>query len=242
MADPMVVAIIFAGGRGVRMSSRALPKQFLEVHGRPIIVHTLEHFEEHPDVDAVAVAILPEYRDHLARLLHRYELSKVRWVVDGGKTGQESRHAALSAVAAECPADSVVMVHDGVRPLINAELISENIDSVREYGSAITCTKFSETMVSSSTHDIDAVIPRENIYTAQAPQSFRLGEILELHDRAKEDGEFDVVDSCSLMLRYGRPVRRVDGPRANIKITTAEDFYICRAFFEQIENRQVAGL
>lgn len=238
----MNVAIIFAGGMGVRMNSRALPKQFLEVHGRPIIVHTLEHFESHPEIDAIAVAILPDYREHLDRLVHRYELGKVRWIVDGGKTGQESRHAALAAVAKDCPDDTIVLIHDGVRPLINAELISENIATVRQYGSAITCKKFAETMVSSPTEEITAVIPRDAIYTAQAPQSFRLGEILELHERAKAEGELDIVDSCSLMMRYGRTVRRVDGPRSNIKITTPEDYYVCRAFFDQIENQQIAGI
>lgn len=237
----MVVAVIFAGGIGSRMTSRAVPKQFLEVHGRPIILHTLDHFEAHPEVDAISVAILPDRRDHLVRLLRQHEIGKVRWIVDGGKTGQESRHAALAAVAADCPSDTIVLVHDGVRPFINADLISDNIACVRRHGSAVTCKKFTETMVSSASPEIDSVIPRDHIYTAQAPQCFRLGEILELHERAEADGETDIVDSCSLMLRYGRPVRRVDGPLANIKITTAEDYYVCRAFFDQIENRQIAG-
>jgi len=240
--DSRVVAVVFAGGIGSRMSSRALPKQFLEVHGRPILLHTLEHFEAHPDVDAIAIAILPDYREHLKRLLRLYEISKVRWIVDGGKTGQLSRHRALAAVAADLPDDTIVIVHDGVRPLINADLISYNIETVREFGSAITCKKFSETIVSSPTHEINAVIPRDDVYTAQAPQSFRLGEILQLHERAAADGEIDIVDSCSLMLRYDHPVRRIDGPPANIKITTAEDYYVCRALFEQIENRQITGL
>lgn len=236
------VGVIFAGGIGSRMNSRALPKQFLEVHGKPIIVHTLEHFEAHPDIDAVVVAILPEYREHFTRLLHRYEITKVRWIVDGGQTGHESRHLALQAVAADCPADSVVLIHDGVRPLISEELISANIKAVLSHGSAITCTRFTETAVSSTDHRIDEVIPRDHLFIAQAPQSFRLGEILDLYDRAAADGEHDAIDSCTLMQRYGHEVFRVDGPRSNIKITTAEDFYVCRAFFEVIENRQIVGM
>jgi D-ribitol-5-phosphate cytidylyltransferase len=236
------VAILFAGGIGSRMNARALPKQFLEVHGKPIIVHTLERFEEHPDVDAIAVAILPEFRRHLERLIRRHEITKVRWIVDGGATGQASRHAALQAVAAECAPGTVVLIHDGVRPLIDAALISANIDSVHTHGSAITCTKFNETVVSSQEHEIDEVIPRDHIYAAQAPQSFRLGEILDLYDRAVADGQHDSIDSCSLMNHYGRPIFRVDGPRSNIKITTAEDFYVSRTFFEILENQQIAGL
>jgi 2-C-methyl-D-erythritol 4-phosphate cytidylyltransferase len=238
----MNVAVIFAGGIGSRMNASALPKQFLEIHGKPIIVHTLEHFEEHPDIDAIAVAILPEYHDHLNRLLKRYEITKVKWIVDGGATGQASRHEALKAAADECPADSIVLIHDGVRPLITTELISENIQSVIEHGSGITCTKFNETVVSSQTQHIDGVIPRDHIYAAGAPQSFRLGEILDLYDRAVAEGENDSIDSCTLMNRYGHDVYRVDGPRSNIKITTAEDFYVCRAFFDIIENRQIAGM
>jgi 2-C-methyl-D-erythritol 4-phosphate cytidylyltransferase len=238
----MNVAVIFAGGIGSRMNAKALPKQFLEVHGKAIIIHTLEHFEEHPDIDAIAIAILPQYREHLTRLLNRYEFTKVKWIVDGGDTGQESRHRALKAVAEECPPTTIVLIHDGVRPLINTQLISDNIESVILHGSGITCTKFSETVVSSETEHIDDVIPRDHIYAAQAPQSFRLSEILDLYDRAVQDGELNSIDSCTLMNTYGHDIYRVDGPRSNIKITTAEDFYTCRAFFEIIENRQIAGM
>lgn len=238
----MNIAIIFAGGMGTRMNSRALPKQFLEINGKPIIIHTLEHFENHPDIDGIAIAILADYREQLDRLLKRYEIEKVKWVVGGGETGQVSRHRALAAVAKDCPEDTVVLIHDGVRPLINAQLIRDNIGSVLTHGSGVTCTKFNETLVSSENHHVDAVIPRRHIYVAQAPQSFRLGEILALYDRAVADGELDTIDSCSLMHRYGKKVYRVDGPRSNIKITTAEDFYQCRTFFEIIENRQIAGM
>jgi 2-C-methyl-D-erythritol 4-phosphate cytidylyltransferase len=236
------VAVIFAGGIGSRMNARALPKQFLEIHGKPIIVHTLERFEEHTEIDGIAIAILPSHREHLVRLLKRYEIGKARWIVDGGQTGQQSRHKALQAVAADCPEDTIVLIHDGVRPLINSQLISDNIESVVLHGSAITCTKFTETIVSSKTPSIDDIIPRDHIYAAQAPQSFRLGEILALYDRAVADGEYDSIDSASLMHRYGEPIHRIDGPRSNIKITTAEDFYVCRTFFEIIENQQIVGL
>jgi 2-C-methyl-D-erythritol 4-phosphate cytidylyltransferase len=237
----MNVAVIFAGGIGARMNSRAIPKQFLEIHGKPVIIHTLEHFDAHPDIDGIAIAILAEYRDHLAELLKRYGIGKARWIVAGGETGQQSRHNALKAVAQDCPEDTIVLIHDGVRPLVNAELISTNIESVVMHGSGITCTKASETVISSGDHHIDAVIPRDHVYTAQAPQSFRLGEILSLYDRAVAEGEHDIIDSCSLMHRYGRKLYRVDGPHSNIKITTAQDFYLCRTFFEIIENQQVMG-
>lgn len=240
----MNVAVVFAGGIGSRMNSRALPKQFLEIHGKPILVHTLEKFENHPEIDAIALAILPEWREHAERIVRRHELTKVRWVVNGGSTGQESRHKALRAVAAdvEDPSDVVVLVHDGVRPLITEQLISENIAVAREHGNAITCTKFNETVAVSAGETISDVIPREHIYAAQAPQTFHLDEILGLYDDAVTQGEHDSIDSCTLMQSHGRTLFRVDGPRSNIKITTAEDFYVCRTYFDVLETQQIVGL
>lgn len=237
----MNIAAIFAGGIGSRMSSTSLPKQFLEIHGTPLIVHTIQHFQDHPDIDRIAVSILPAWRDRFARLVARYELTKVNWIVDGGATGQESRHRALRAIANECPSDAVVLLHDGVRPLINAELISENIRTVRELGPAITTTKFNETAILSADGLVDEVYPRDHLFVAQAPQSALLSVMLDVYDRAVEDGENDSIDTCSLLRRYGHTLHRVDGPRSNIKITTAEDYYVCRAFFDVIEQRQIGG-
>lgn len=237
----MNIAVIFAGGIGSRMSSDNLPKQFLKIHGTPLIVHTLQHFQDHPDIDGVAVSILPTWRDRFAQLVTQYELTKVRWIVDGGATGQESRHRAIRAVAEECPGDTVVLVHDGVRPLITAELISDNIRTVRERGAAITCTKGNETIVFAAGDEIDDVLPRENLYIAQAPQSLRLDTALEIYDRAVADGDDDSIDTATLLRRYGHTLFRVEGPRSNIKITTAEDYYICRAFFDVIERAQIGG-
>lgn len=238
----MNIGVIFAGGIGTRMNSRALPKQFLEVNGRPIIVHTLQHFEQHPEIDAVVVAILPVWREHFMKLVNRFELTKVRWVVDGGGTGQQSRHRALQAVAEDCGEDTVVLIHDGVRPLIDAQLISDNIQSVLVHGSAITCSKVNETIIDSADHGVDRIIPRESLYAARAPQSFRLGEVLDAYDAAVADGEDDTIDSCSVMREYSETnLRRIDGPVSNIKITTAEDFYICRTYFELVENQQIVG-
>ncbi|PWH07008.1 2-C-methyl-D-erythritol 4-phosphate cytidylyltransferase [Brachybacterium endophyticum] len=238
----MSVGVIFAGGIGSRMNSRALPKQFLEVNGRPIIVHTLQHFEDHPEIEAVAVAILPAWRDHFSKLVSRYELTKVKWIVDGGGTGQQSRHRALQAVSEERPADTVVLVHDGVRPLIDEGLISRNIRGVEEYGTAITCCKVNETIVTSDHGEVGSIIPRGNLFAARAPQSFRLGEILAAYDAAVASGEDDTIDSCSVMKDFGStPLHRIDGPVSNIKITTAEDFYVSRTYFELIENQQIVG-
>ncbi|MFS0867880.1 2-C-methyl-D-erythritol 4-phosphate cytidylyltransferase [Microbacterium sp. 179-B 1A2 NHS] len=237
----MNIAVIFAGGIGSRMSSATLPKQFLEIHGTPLIVHTIQHFQDHPMIDRIAVSILPEWRDRFAALVARYELTKVNWIVDGGATGQESRHRALRAVANDSPDDSVVLLHDGVRPLIDADVITANIETVRSKGPAITSMKFNETIIVSAGGEVDDVIPRDSLYVAQAPQSALLSTALDVYDRAVADGENDSIDTCSLLRRYGQTLYRVDGPRSNIKITTAEDYYVARAFFDVIERRQIGG-
>lgn len=235
------VAVVFAGGVGSRMKSTTRPKQFLEIHGRPVIVHTLEVFQQHPKIDGIAVSILPEYRGYFEGLVSRYELNKVRWIVDGGATGQESRHNALKAVYADEGSDTVVLIHDGVRPLIDADLVERNIQAVKEHGSAITCTKMTETVVVEDGEGVGEVIPRDPLWTAQAPQSFRLQDILDVYDQAVADGEHDSIDSCTLMRHYGRALHRVEGPRTNIKITTAPDYYICRTFMTLVEDREAFG-
>lgn len=237
----MNFAVLFAGGIGARMKQTSVPKQFLEIHGRPVIVHTIQHFQDHPDIDGIVVAILPEYQSLMRSLITRYELDKVKWVVDGGNTGQESRHHALKALSDIASPDSIVLIHDGVRPLINADLITENIASVRLHGSGVTCTKMTETVVKGVDDQIGEVIPRDELWTAQAPQSFRLAHALAVYDRAVDEGERDSIDTCSLMRRYGHDVHRVEGPRTNIKITTASDYYICRTFFTLIEDQRAFG-
>lgn len=223
------------------MARSTRPKQFLEIHGRPVIVHTLEIFQEHPDIDAIAVAILPEYKEYLEHLARRYELTKVQWIVGGGSTGQESRHNALRTVANDRGEDNIVLIHDGVRPLIDADLITRNIEAAHEHGSAITCTKMTETVVVAQDEGIGEVIPRDPLWTAQAPQTFRLGDVLGAYDRAVAEGQNDSIDSCTLMHSYGHDLRRVEGPRTNIKITTASDYYICRTFLTLIEDREAFG-
>ena len=238
----MNVAIIFAGGVGSRMGKTAKPKQFLEIYGRPIIVRTLDVFSQHPEIDAIAVSILKSHREEFEELVDQYRLHKVRWIIDGGATGQESRHNALKAVAQDCGQDTTVLIHDGVRPFIDERVISENIQMVAEKGNAITCSKVNQTIVQVEQGEIQATIPRDSLYMAQAPQSFNLGEILSLYDRAVAEGEHDSIDSCSLMRRYERPTYMLKGPSTNIKVTEAEDFHIAKTFYNLLEAKQLEGL
>lgn len=237
------VAIIFAGGSGARMGS-GLPKQFIEVNGKPIIIHTLEIFEDHPLIDAIYVACKEDYIGKLEKMLKRHMITKVKGVVPGGVTGQDSIRNALLAAAEEYDGDSVVLIHDGVRPCITGELIDEDIKCTREKGSAVTCTAFFETpVVSREGIYVEDVPPRAELFTAQAPQCFFLGDVLKAHETIRRENPqyVGIVDTCTLMKASGKKVAIVKGPRGNIKVTTPEDLYTFRAMIEYRETEQVFG-
>lgn len=225
------------------MRSNAVPKQFLDFHGKPLIIHTLEHFEHHREIDAIAVACLADWIDTLRELLERFDVKKVRWIVEGGETGQMSIYNALAAIEADVDEDPIVLVHDGVRPIIDADLISRNIASVKECGTAVTAYPTIETSIVSVGGDtVDEVLERSKLYTAQAPQSFRLGELIACHRAAQADGRTDYIDSCSIYRVSHPTVHLVEGSRSNMKVTTPEDYYVFRALSEFNSIREIEGL
>ena len=240
----MNTALIFAGGAGRRMHSAGKPKQFLELHGKPIIIHTLEHFDRHPEIDAIAVVCIAGWVDYLKELLVRFHIKKVRWIVPGGETSQESTRAGLGILEANCdPRDTIVLIHDGVRPLITEKVISDNIAAVKEYGNAITAAPAIETIITvDANEDVTERIDRQSCRLARAPQSFYLSDIIAMHQKAMADNYDKMIDSASLMIHYGVKLHLVEGPAENIKITTPSDFYIFKAIQEARENMQILGL
>lgn len=231
----MNVAIIFAGGVGKRMG-REKPKQFLEIAGKPIIIHTLEVFERNDQIDGIVVACLEEWIGHLQDLLTEYDITKVRAVVPGGETGQISIYNGVQKVHELFPADTTVLIHDGVRPFITDELIAENIKSVGEYGSAISCVLATETFLIANKKKIQEMPKRDDSLIAKAPQSFRLEDIYRAHLRAQEDGWQDAVDSCTLMYHYGNELAVVMTDYDNIKITTPKDLSLAESIYERIHS------
>jgi len=238
----MNTALIFAGGTGQRMNSKSKPKQFLELHGKPILIHTIEHFENHPDIDYICIVCLQSWIDELYKNLKKYGISKVRWVTAGGNTGHESIYNGLKVMSEDCKDDDIVLIHDGVRPLITGELISQNIDAVKKYGNAITVEKAIESIAEFDENDmITEMPPRDFVGVAKAPQSFYFKDIWEVHKRAKEDG-FLSIDPSHLMNHYGYRLHKINSTPYNIKITTPSDYYVFRALFEAKENSQIFGI
>lgn len=240
----MNIAIIFAGGSGVRMGA-GIPKQFLEINGKPIIVHTLQLFQYHDKIDKIYISVLEQYIPYMQELVDEYHLRKVVKIVSGGETAQDSIYNALKTAEAESEPDSVVLLHDGVRPFVSYEVISNNIESVKKHGNGITCTPCFETiMISEDGEKVDKVPYRKETFAAQAPQSFYLKDIIAAHDvvRATENRYENMVDACTIIRSQGIQAHMVMGNRGNIKVTTPEDVYMFRALLQYKENEQAFGL
>ena len=237
----MNIAVIFAGGSGHRMCTKDKPKQFLMIHGKPIIVHTIENFERHPQINGIIVVCIEKYIPYMEELIYRYRLEKIKSIVPGGKTGQLSIYNGLTAAEKLYKeSGTIVLIHDGVRPLITEEEISANIASVKENGSAVTCSRTKETfVVIDKKGNVSEVPDRSSSFVAKAPQSFYLSDILAIQRKAISEGKTDIIDSCTLMRNYGYTLSVVEGSYENIKITTPEDFYMFRALYDARENRQL---
>lgn len=241
------IAIIFAGGTGQRLNNQenSMPKQFLKINDKPIIIHTLEIFQRHKNIDKIYIAIHPDYFDYMGELVKYYYLDKVKGIVKGGTTGQDSIYNALKLADTENEDNSVVLIHDGVRPNITEDVITKNIESTLKNGNAITCTNCFETILVSENHKNPELVPyRKDTFAAQAPQTFRLSEIIEAHEitRKKNPSYTDIVDSCTLFKTLGKETYIVKGNRGNIKITTIEDLYILRALIRFKEDLEAYGV
>ena len=235
----MTVALVFAGGSGVRMGA-AVPKQFLDLNGKPVLAHALDLFERHPDVDEIVLVLHADYVATASSFAARHGITKVAHVVAGGESAQDSIYNGLREMSGIYLPDTVVLIHDGVRPYVSADVIAANVRAVREKGNAVTYTPCYETIVlSKDGQTIDALPFRRESYTAQAPQSFRLGDILAAHERirARPEGYRDMVDQATICWTLGIPIHLVLGNRGNIKVTTPEDLLMLEALLRRREIR-----
>ena len=244
----MNIAVIFAGGSGKRMNTKSRPKQFLEYNGKPIIIYTLELFDNHSMIDAIVVVCISSWIPFLKKMLKKFEIEKVVDIVEGGATGQESIYNGLMAVDNYAQKngihekDNIVLIHDGVRPLITEETITDNIDTVKQEGNCITCIPATETFIVKQSDGNLEIPSRASSLIARAPQSFYLNDILDVHQQAKDDGINDFIDSCTMMSYYGYKMATIIGPMENIKITTPADYFIFKAMVDVHENQQIFGI
>ena len=244
---PKNIAIIFAGGSGTRMGAE-MPKQFLQVCGKEIIIHTLEAFQKHPEIDEIYIGCKEDWIPYLAQLVINYGITKVPdgGILPGGVEGQDTIYKVLKRARENNTDDDIVLINDGVRPNITDLEISLNIRSVIERGSTMTCTKFTSTPVYSEDGIVlTRTLPREKMFCGVAPQSFRLGHILEAHETIRKispnyKGEFNgttIVDSATLVqAAFNERCYMIEGNPSNMKVTTMGDFF---ALLGLIQSRDI---
>lgn len=245
----MNFGLILAGGVGQRMRNSGKPKQFLEIYGKPILIYTLEKFEACKDIDMIVLVSNPAWIEYTQELIKRYGLKKVTAVTGGGKDRQGSVENGLRAIeSAGGKNDDIVVIHDGVRPLIETSIISENIRVAQRYGSAMTVRQVVESVVvtSSDTAGFDSFKKRNDTYTLTAPQTFTIRNMHEsyqkIRERAQDSEPIPLLDTALVWTFLGNNVHLVKENNHNIKITTPEDYYMLRAILEMKENQSVFGI
>lgn len=225
----MTIAILTAGGIGSR-THQDIPKQFLNVNNKPIIIYTLEAFQKHPNIDEICVVVLEGWDQILWAYAKQFNITKLKYVVTGGETGQQSIYNGLEAIRKTHADDDVVVIHDGNRPMVSQDVITDNLVKQKMFGSAVTSIPCTEVVfVSENKTNSNESIPRENLQRTQTPHSYYLGELWNAHMEAKEKGITNTAASCSLMEILGKTTYFSKGSEKNLKITTVEDIEIFKA-------------
>lgn len=232
----MNIALIIAGGNGQRMRQE-IPKQFLNVNDKPVIIYTLEAFQSHPDIDRIGVVCLDGWHDILWAYARQYNLSKLEWIVSGGENGQGSIRNGVFEAERRYDGEDIILVHDAIRPMVSHEIISDCIVQCRKYGSAIVVTPCN-TVVLRRGEDQSAkeVVLRDQLAVTQTPQAFPIGKLAQAHRRALEQGITNSVASCTMMIELGETVHFSIGAETNIKLTTQDDLEIFKALLSIREH------
>lgn len=227
----MNIALILAGGHGVR-TEQDIPKQFMNVYEKPLIIYTLENFESHPDIDGIAVVCLDGWHEILKAYARQYHIDKLKWVVEGGNNGQESTYHGIKALKEVCHEGDIVMVHDAIRPYISQEVISDAIVKCRKFGSGLSAVRCQETIVRTEDGKSGTDgISRQEIMRVQTPQAYLYGKAVWAYEEAERQGIRNEVYINTLMLRLGETVYFSLGTEKNIKITTIDDLEMFKALY-----------
>ncbi len=222
------IAVIIAGGSGSRMG-QDIPKQFLSVQEKPVIIYTLEAFEKHPSIDSIIVVCIDGWHEILKSYAKQFNITKLVSIVSGGKTGQESIKCGLDEVKRLYSLNDMVLIHDAIRPMVSSDIISDNIIKCEKYGNATTVAPCTTVVLEKNHEDYSKKeINRDELVLTQTPQAFILKDILEAHAEAKKKG-INAVASCSLYTILGKKVYFSNGSETNIKLTRPDDLLIFKA-------------
>lgn len=227
----MKIAIIIAGGVGAR-TGQQIPKQFIHVLDKPIIIYTLEKFQNSDEIDAIEVVCLSGWEEILRAYALQYGIAKLKWIVPGGASGQESIYQGLLHLQKECSEDDIVVIHDGIRPMVEERVLHSCIESCRRNGNGITALPVYEQVFRAEDEEkTKSYIPREQLRILQTPQAYQYGMILDAYREgfSKNIGIHASSYANTLMVDLGHPLYFSEGSTMNIKITTKEDVEIFKA-------------
>ena len=224
------IALIIAGGVGARMG-QDIPKQFINVYDKPVIVYTMEAFQKHSQIDAIEIVCVDDWKGALQAYAKQFGIAKLENIVSGGKNGQDSIRNGLYDIATRHnEKDDIVLVHDAIRPMISQEVISDNIRVCREYGNAITVVPCTAAMLKTfDSLSTEEQVPRDNLKITQTPQAFFVNDLVEAHKEALSKGITNSVASCTMYIELGRKLYMSAGSEKNLKLTTVEDVEIFKA-------------
>ncbi|MDE5823865.1 MAG: 2-C-methyl-D-erythritol 4-phosphate cytidylyltransferase [Lachnospiraceae bacterium] len=233
----MNIAVILAGGRGSR-TEQSVPKQFISIYEKPIIIYTLAVFQKHPDVDGIIVSCIEGWQEVLKSYAAAAGITKLKWIVPGGDSGQTSARNALTTLEGVCNEDDIVIIHDAVRPMVSQKIITDCIEKAEKYGSGLSAVRCQETIMKTD----DGVagqtgIDRNDIMRVQTPQAYRYGKVLWAHKEALNRGITNAVYTNTLMMELGEKLYFSCGSNKNIKITTLEDIDIFKALYATKRDR-----
>ena len=225
----MNIALIIAGGKGLRMQQE-IPKQFITVNEKPVIVYTMEAFQRHADIDAIAVVCIEGWENILSAYAKQYHITKLRHIIPGGENGQSSIRNGVFELEKHYGRDDLVLVHDAIRPMLSTDIVSSCIATATQYGSAIAVVPCQEAMLETQDQvSTNSSYPRANLKRTQTPQGFPIGVLADAHREALERGITNSIASCTLMVELGKTIYFSAGSEKNIKLTTPEDIDIFRA-------------
>lgn len=232
------IALIIAGGSGHRMG-QDIPKQFINVYDKPVLLYTLEGFQKHPEIDAIEVVCIDGWHDILWAYAKQFNITKLKWVVSGGDTGQESIYNGVKNLQAKCGEDDTVIIHDGIRPLVDADVLSDVIVKCHQYGNAVTSMPYNEQIfIIDDEISTTRYIPRETLRRVSTPQAYQYGKLLWAYNEAFERG-IGIHGSSytnTMMVELGERLYFAAGSDKNIKLTTKDDLEMFKAYLNTEKN------
>lgn len=225
----MNIALILAGGCGSR-TAQDIPKQFMNIYEKPLIIYTLENFENHPEIDGIIVVCIDGWHEVLRAYARQYNITKLRWIINGGRNGQESTQKGIEALEGICAEDDVILVHDAIRPFLTAEVITDAIVKCRQKGSGLSAVRCQETIIRTDDGlEGSESIDRKEVMRVQTPQAYPYGKAKWAYEEAGRRGITDEVYINTLMIHLGQTVHFSLGTEKNIKITTVDDLELFKA-------------